>query len=194
MWDNYDNDNDSSQIILGRQNKLGWRNSFSDWWWVIEWDFPELHHIIVCENFVRFAHCLCTSHFSRVAAAAATATQCSPPPSVQTPRETHYCIYVKNSLLWSQFFLWILLLCNNNKKVFECCLESSRYICVKSLWHPQFPFSFHHSHFWNLFFSWQICDGLNTCACQKVHTYDYAPNEIFLNHWNIFFLNHRYIY
>ncbi len=62
MWDNYDNDNDSSsQIILGRKNKLGWRNSFSDWWWVIEWDFPELHHIIVCEKFVRFAHCLCTS-------------------------------------------------------------------------------------------------------------------------------------
>jgi hypothetical protein len=23
-------DNDSSQIILGRKNKLGWRNSFSD--------------------------------------------------------------------------------------------------------------------------------------------------------------------
>jgi hypothetical protein len=111
-------------------------------------------------------------------------TQCP-----DSKRETLLYIYEEFSSLKP------ILLMNSSslqqqKKVFVCCLESSRYICVKFytrfLWHPQFPFSFHHSQFWNLFFSWQICDGLNTCACQKVHTYDYAQTEIFLNH--------RYIY
>ncbi len=84
----------------------------------------------ICQVCTLFVH-VPFLQISRVAAAAAaTATQCSPPPSVETQRETHYCIYMRNSLLWSQFFLWILLLCNNKKKsVWMLFRELKVYMC-----------------------------------------------------------------
>jgi hypothetical protein len=106
---------------------------------VIEWDFPELHHIIVCEKFVRFAHCLCMSHFCKSAGwqqhsssnTVFTTTQCP-----DSKRDTLLYICEEFSSLKP-----ILLLCNNNKKVFECCLESSRCVYVSN-----FPPDFYGIH------------------------------------------------
>ncbi len=124
---------------------------------MIEWDFPELHHIIVCEKFVRFAHYLCMSHFCKSAGWQQQQQQQQQHSVHHHPvsrlKERHIIVYT-----YEEFSsLKPILLMNSSslqqqkKKAFECCLESSRYICVKFytrfLWHPQFPFSFHHSHF-----------------------------------------------